>query len=927
MAIQCIKLTDFDSRTSLVSANDSFYLVSDTGACQNDKSYRTNIDNIGYSIKCALPADFNIIDSHYTTVSNCSAKWDGAYDLIQSCAPKWGSVMGVGNGLDKIYPVDSVFISLSSANPATYGFPGSWSQFAQGKVILGQASVTGGGDSTTTTTVIQQPNPHSYSGYFNGRSYLKVPAGSQFNFNSKDFTVEFWVNTAAKYADGSDNHADIFFSIYSPASNAPGPGEKGLQIGCFTFSGCPGINPTTKYSTKISVGVGWWPIMVITGNKVVADGKWHHIAVVRTGSALKLFVDGIQSGNTANLTDNRYCVSPRNPSIYGQLAPLPFNEGGLPNYYLTVGGNVRFGPTTIGYISNLRIVKGQALYTGTFTPPTAPLTIGSVGTTTGNVVTSLTGTQSLLTLQDCSFVDNSTFTSLISNTPSTRIIPQIGYTSPFSADTNSVYFNGKSYLTSPASEDFNFSTGNFTIECWVNTSVSTYVDAAFRRLLSFGTNNSSANLQLAFLKTNGTVTSDKLGVYTNSQLIEGSIIVANGLWHHVSVTRVGTTLKLFIDGVQSGATANISSSLSFSGGGTLGLTIGCYGDRANGFFNGYISNLRIVKGQALYTGDFIPSTTPLTNTTVGATGAGVPNPNIGGLVSLLTLQSDCFFVDNSQTQKSIQMPVANYVTTTQASIPFNSTTLDTEITQTVTVADTFLAGQSGGRYCHTLQTVETPTHTHDTAVLPHTHSSTGYFYGTTQTDLALSGDFCSSSTCTFIKTGPEMLANSSTAVTYGTYPAGCYLMKYHCGFWSGFAVIDQWTWGGAKIISNGIDKGTLGNGTIYTGGQCVQAYNNGISDPGCMFSHSGGEIKTVYRDTVYTDNRGSGYADLYCVSNTQGCCVSGPTCASSPTTFNTCNRIGYSVDGYSCVDTLYTSVSAHCNIQPYIVAYIWKRDS
>lgn len=76
--------------------------------------------------------------------------------------------------------------------------------------------------------------------------------------------------------------------------------------------------------------------------------QWHHIAISRSGTLTRVYVDGI-----ARLTVN----------IGGTL-----NPSGLP---ITIGGNtVARGRTGFtGYISNFRFVNGTALYTDTFTPP------------------------------------------------------------------------------------------------------------------------------------------------------------------------------------------------------------------------------------------------------------------------------------------------------------------------------------------------------------------------------------------------------------------------------------------------------------------------------------------------------------------------------------------------------------------------------
>ena len=81
-------------------------------------------------------------------------------------------------------------------------------------------------------------------------------------------------------------------------------------------------------------------------------GQWYHVAVVGHSGTIKLFVNGIQQASTGTQgTINSYS----NPLIFG------YNESSN-------------GQWMDGSISNCRIVKGTAVYTSSFKPPTEPLT-------------------------------------------------------------------------------------------------------------------------------------------------------------------------------------------------------------------------------------------------------------------------------------------------------------------------------------------------------------------------------------------------------------------------------------------------------------------------------------------------------------------------------------------------------------------------
>ena len=79
-------------------------------------------------------------------------------------------------------------------------------------------------------------------------------------------------------------------------------------------------------------------------------------------------------------------------------------------------------------------------------------------------------------------------------------------------------------------------------------------------------------------------------------------------WHHVAVTRDSSNnVRLFLDGTQSRSTST-NNTHNYSGLFRLGRD-------NNEFTNGYISNLRLIKGTALYTSNFTPPTGNLGNVT------------------------------------------------------------------------------------------------------------------------------------------------------------------------------------------------------------------------------------------------------------------------------------------------------------------------
>jgi len=165
----------------------------------------------------------------------------------------------------------------------------------------------------------------------------------------------------------------------------------------------------------------------------------------------------------------------------------------------------------------------------------------------------------------------------------------------------SVYFDGEdnSNLAITSNSDFTFGTGVFTAECWIF--IGSYPPSNVYGILDTGT-SVNANRFSMHVYPNG-----KVYIDNNTNLIISDTILSTFSWHHLAFVREGTgsnESKLYINGVLD-KSATISADFT-NDDILIGKTIDNYE------FKGYISNVRITKGEAVYTANFTPSTSELT---------------------------------------------------------------------------------------------------------------------------------------------------------------------------------------------------------------------------------------------------------------------------------------------------------------------------
>ena len=542
---------------------------------------------------------------------------------------------------------------------------------------------------------------YNYSSQFNGSSqYLSIPNNALFNFGSGAFTVELWA----------------YFSSVT-----------GYRLLVSNYGGTTtGWTIQTNNTSNLGVCLSGDGFDII-GSTTLQVNTWYHIALSGSSGSIKLFINGVQEGST-----------------YTGAIALDTSAA------LTIGQNT--GTYFSGFISNLRLIKGTALYTSNFTVPTSPLTaISGTSLLTCNAITPTSDSSS----NNLAITNNGAVTTTATLSPFTSTTVSIptaaltavrqqftgdGTTTTFAvaggytANAISVFVNGvllrngtdvtvtngstivfaiaplsgalidvigtvpttyssitpvsysvgfasasSQYLSIPANAAFQM-TADFTIECWAYvtsfatspTLVDQYVNGT----------TGAGNWQIC-VNTSGVVQ-----VYYNGSTSFNSSTISLNTWYHFALVRIGSSLVLYINGVA-------ATTVSYSG--TLGrsdTTFWIGSQHASGpinYWNGYVSNFRVVKGLGVYTGNFTVPTSPL-QATQSASGAYIQAIS-GTQTSLLTCNGPTI-VDSSTNAFTI---------TNNGSAPVSTAIVPTFTNVTITNPQAFysasyliVAGGGGG---------------------------------------------------------------------------------------------------------------------------------------------------------------------------------------------------------------------------------------
>jgi hypothetical protein len=163
--------------------------------------------------------------------------------------------------------------------------------------------------------------------------FLKI-ASDDFAVGTGDFTVEAWY-----YRGGLGTHNDAVGNIIVETGNQNG--QNGIWL----------ADAQGKLEGRVHYGSGSWNLD-ITSSSTMVNNRWYHVAMSRSGSTVRIFLDGALEASGSSSSD---------------LTTAYSNEA-----YIGGQGNSEGNRGIVGYVSNARI-SNTALYTAAFTVPTTRL--------------------------------------------------------------------------------------------------------------------------------------------------------------------------------------------------------------------------------------------------------------------------------------------------------------------------------------------------------------------------------------------------------------------------------------------------------------------------------------------------------------------------------------------------------------------------
>ena len=470
-----------------------------------------------------------------------------------------------------------------------------------GKDVEDSSNAGGDGHKVVSTNAVIKGSPFGDGKtgmYFDGSDdRVAIPNHADFTVGGTNpWSIDFWV-----CPDLSDYGG--FISITDVGANDVSNSQTALTVYMDNSS------PKQLFVYLDDNNSGW----SIMGSSNVGfpfnhDLRWHHIAVTYGGNpadeVYRVYVDGVLYKATTS-SSQMYSSSGNQGLILG------CNDSGVAHFK--------------GYLDEVRWVVGENPFpVGGFTP--SQYRYGTAGAT--HEVS--TASNMKLLIHSEQEEDSSDLKNII--TKYGTVIPNTG-TTAYTGGNGAWKFDGNSdYLKTPFSSEFDFGTGDFTIEGHFRKTGTAATQVLIAKHGRTAGNDSEWYLRF---QSSGNELNFYVGdadhAYTHGLSNSGVDV-----WVHLAVVRISGTTKIYQDGVEK---TSFSDNENYDSGEYI--TIGVRNSSTNNFtqyFEGRAQDIRVTKGLGIYTGAFTKPSGPLT-TTWTQTGSGTPTSN-GGYTSLTNVATN-----------------------------------------------------------------------------------------------------------------------------------------------------------------------------------------------------------------------------------------------------------------------------------------------
>lgn len=447
---------------------------------------------------------------------------------------------------------------------------------------------------TINQAVVSVNTSNSYNGsgsslYFNGiNQYISTSSSVDFTLGTNNFTIEFWMN----YNNGINNNGIT--------------GISGIIMGSVSSYWQLSLN-----NNKLKLQFA--STFIMNGNIKLNYGVWYNIVIIRNINQIMMFVNGTLDASfslpittpfdTSSITATTIYIG------YGTIAPLTYFAG---------------------YICELRCTKGIVRYPGnTIIPRLSYLGINNSPLNACTINDPYFSNLSLyLNFVNSALLDSSAYMRSVSNTyyQSYGNISNISGTQNINISSSNIgtigygsyFFNGSNIsISTTNTSSYVLGTNNFTIEFWMYAIGNNGIPIATAMNIlgnnyNLATSGLTATTWIIYINTSGKI----LFGYgaSSTAIITSNIVLYYNVWYHIAITRSNNYyFTLYVNGYydSSNPLGSISTTLLLDSGISEKLTIGYSSNAAvttAAFFNGYMTDIRITKNIARYTGNFLLQT-------------------------------------------------------------------------------------------------------------------------------------------------------------------------------------------------------------------------------------------------------------------------------------------------------------------------------